>query len=356
MPGGIIVVKENLKILYVGPLIQGYTSLQRMQALKELGHSLTSINSAPNWAMKNKKPPLYYRIINKIVGPPDFVRVNRQIVHLVSRETFDLVWLDKGLEIKPETLRKAKESSPGIAIVGYSLDDMGSKHNQSKNFLSCLPHYDLYCTTKTYNIQELKDLGCPRVLFTGNAYDPDIHRPMDLSIEEKARFGGPVGFIGGFEGQRVQSISFLAEHGIRVGVWGNGWKENCQVRHPNLIIKGPSIYGDGYAKAICSFDIVLGFLRKINRDLQTTRSVEVPACGAFMLAERTDEHRGLFVEGREAEFFGTDVELLEKVRFYLAHEAERQQIARAGRERCLNSGYSYRERLKSTLKDFYDNL
>jgi spore maturation protein CgeB len=190
-------------------------------------------------------------------------------------------------------------------------------------------------------------------MFTGNAYDPDTHRPMDLSAEEKARIGGPVGFIGTFESQRAQSISFLAEHGVRVGVWGNGWKENCPLKHPNLLIKGPSIYGDRYAKAICSFEVVLGFLRKLNRDLQTQRSVEVPACGAFMLAERTDEHLSLFEEGKEAEFFGTDEELLEKVRYYLAHEAERKQIARVGRERCVKSGYSYQQRLAEILSSIH---
>jgi spore maturation protein CgeB len=57
----------------------------------------------------------------------------------------------------------------------------------------------------------------------------------------------------------------------------------------------------------------------------------------------------LFEEGKEAEFFGNQAELLEKVRFYLAHESERRQIAQAGRERCLNSGYSYYERLKEIL-------
>jgi spore maturation protein CgeB len=341
--------KETKTILYVGPLALGGTCLQRMRAFRELGHSLTSINPAPNWVMKHQKPPLYYKIINKLIGPPDFARVNRQIVQLVRRETFDLVWVDKVLEIKPETLRKVKEWSPRTIIVGYSPDDMGSQHNQSKNFLACLLYYDLYCTTKTYNIQELKDLGCPRVRFTGNAYDPATHRPMDLSAEEKERFGGPVGFIGSFEAQRAKSISFLAEHGIRVGVWGHGWQENCKLNHKNLVIKGGPIYGDDYAKAICSFDIVLGFLRKLNRDLQTSRSIEIPACGAFMLAERTDEHLELFEEGKDAEFFGTNEELLEKVRYYLAHEAERKQIARAGRERCLKSGYSNHERLKEIL-------
>jgi hypothetical protein len=338
-----------MRILYVGPLMQGFTSLQRLQALKELGHALTPINSAPNWVMANIRPPLYYRIINKIAGPPDLARANRQIIHRVRQDKFDLVWVDKGLEIKPHTLRKIKQLRPETAIVGYSPDDMGSRHNQSRNFLACLPYYDLYCTTKTYNVQELKDLGCSRVLFTGNAYDPHTHRPMDLSLEEQERLGGPVGFIGRYEDQRAQSIYFLARHGIPVGVWGDGWEENCQLRHPNLLLKGPSIYGDDYARAICSFDICLGFLTKKNRDLQTTRSIEIPACGSFMLAERTGEHLSLFEEGKEAEFFETDAELLEKVRYYLAHAEERKQIAQAGRERCLKSGYSYQQRLAEIL-------
>jgi spore maturation protein CgeB len=346
MPETIVIMKQNLRILYVGPLTPGSTCLQRMQALQGLGHSITSFNTAPNWVMEHKRPPLNYRVINKIIGPPDLTRVNKRVTHLIRQDNFDLLWMDKGLDIKPGTLRKIKELSPQTTIVGYSPDDMGSKHNQSKNFLACLPYYDWYCTTKTYNVKELKDLGCPRVMFTGNAYDPATHRPMDLSAAERERFGGPVGFIGRLESHRAQSIYSLADHGIRVGVWGDGWQGNCPVRHANLIIKGPSIYGDDYARAICSFDICLGFLTKANRDLQTTRSVEVPACGVFMLAERTDEHRGLFEEGKEAEFFETDAELLEKVRFYLAHEIERKRIARAGRERCLKSGYSYHERLK----------
>ena len=77
--------------------------------------------------------------------------------------------------------------------------------------------------------------------------------------------------------------------------------------------------------------------------------MEIPACGAFMLAERTDEHLRLFEEGKEAAYFGSNEELLEKVRYYLNHEDERRMIASAGRKRCLDSGYSHHERLKYML-------
>jgi spore maturation protein CgeB len=206
----------------------------------------------------------------------------------------------------------------------------------------------VYFTTKSYGVAELKALGCKHVIFCGNAYDPHCHRPVQLSEGERKLLGGPVGFIGAFESQRAESMYRLAHSGFQIRIWGPGW-ERCRLRHPNLIVEHKPLWGEDYAKAISAFDINLCFLRKINRDLQTTRSVEIPACGGFMLAERTEEHLGLFEEGKEAEFFSSDEELISKVGFYHDNPEMRKGIAAAGRERCIKSGYSNHYRLKKVF-------
>jgi spore maturation protein CgeB len=172
---------------------------------------------------------------------------------------------------------------------------------------------------------------------------------MCVSKQDLEYFGGDVGFIGTFEKERYESMLYLARHDIKVRVWGWGWDKYKKI-HPNLVCEGRPLYADDLVKAINSFRINLGFLRKINRDLQTTRSVEIPGCGAFMLAERTTEHLEMFKEGFEAEFFASDDELLKKIKKYLLDDEGRQRIASGGLRRCIESGYRNVDRMASALK------
>jgi spore maturation protein CgeB len=60
----------------------------------------------------------------------------------------------------------------------------------------------------------------------------------------------------------------------------------------------------------------------------------------------------LFKEGVEAEYFDSDEELQDKIRFYLAHDSAREKIAAAGRERCIRSGYHARSQLEKVMAQF----
>jgi len=336
-----------LRILYVGALWQGSTALHRMVALQDLGHEVVGIDTTPPNRRMERWLPM--RILHRLGYLPDLAKANRRIRENMSRDTFDILWVDKGLTISPKTLRCIKDRQPECRLVSYSPDDMLNPRNQSHRYLQCIPIYDLHVTTKSYNVAELKELGARDVLFIDNAYDPHTHRPITLTSEEQAEWGAEVGFVGAFEKERFQMMLALAKVGIKVTIRGPGWSRYQNI-HPNLIVKPGWVLGDDYARAICATKINLCFLRKVNRDLQTTRSVEIPACGGFMIAERTKEHLSLFEEGKEAEFFSDEQELITKVRYYLTHEEERRRIAAAGRERCLRSGYSNHERLRKVLE------
>ena len=340
-----------MNILFIGPLSPFGRTYQRKRALEELGCSVTAHSSPPESFFYERKPSLSYRVLWKVGFPPDLTRANKAILLKLQNEHFDILWIEKGNAIWPRTLRAAKEVSPTTQIMSYTEDDMFAPHNRSVFYTRGLKFYDVAFTTKSYNCapNELPRLGAKRVMFVDKAFDIHVDRPIPVTLNDVEAFGGDVGFIGTYERERAQSILYLARNGVSVRVWGKGWSKLVGY-HPNLLIEGRELYGDDYVKGLCATRINLCFLRKINRDLQTDRTMEIPACGAFMLAERTREHLRLFEEGKEAAYFGSNEELLEKVRYYLNHEDERSAIASAGRERCLDSGYSHHERLKYMLR------
>ena len=93
------------------------------------------------------------------------------------------------------------------------------------------------------------------------------------------------------------------------------------------------------------------FLRKVCQDQHTTRTFEIPACGSMLLADRTEQHREFFEEGKEAEFFASCEELLDKTKFYCSNESARKRVAEAGYLRCKQGGYSYVCRLRRALQE-----
>lgn len=334
-----------LSILYVGTLNPGGTCLQRMQTLQKLGHRVTPLDTVPG-PIAERRSTFAWRVRNRLLGAIDESRANERLLALPASLAPDVVWMDKPVTIERATVIALRERWPGAVFLTYTGDDMMNPRNQSRQWRESIADFDFRVTTKSFNVPELLAMGARDVCFVDKAYSPEVHRPMPVTPESVARFGGDVGFIGWPEGARESSMRFLARHGVPVRVWGPWprWKSA-----PSLRVEGRPLWTDDYATAISNFRINLGFLRRVNRDRHTTRSVEIPACGGFLLAERTDEHRRLFKEGVEAEFFDGDDELLDKVRFYLAHEEARARIAAAGRRRCVEDGYSNDHRLTSVL-------
>jgi spore maturation protein CgeB len=100
------------------------------------------------------------------------------------------------------------------------------------------------------------------------------------------------------------------------------------------------VNGDLYALAIACTKINIGLLSEIrpgasSGDLTTSRTFEIPACGGFMLHERTAEVLEFFSEDVEIACFGSVDELIDKVRHYLGRDDLRERMRSAAHERCV---------------------
>lgn len=341
--------RKSINILSVGGIDNNSgTSLHRHWALEKIADRIDGINTTT-------KINLWFRIAYHLflyglpVRLPDINNANKGICEKIDSHKYDIIWIDKGITINPETLIHIKKKSPNAKIISYSPDNMALRHNQSQQYLECIPLYDYIITNKSYIIADMKKLGAKNVFFVNNSYSEVFHKPYTLTEEEKNELGGDVGFIGAWEEERCKSILYLVNHGVKVKVFGDAKWNKYANYSPNLTIMGRLLTKEDYCKSLHAFRISLCFLRKMNFDTQTTRSVEIPACGGFMMAERTEEHLNLFEENKEAIYFSTDEELLKKCLYYLVNVEERNKIAVAGRERAVMSGYSNEDMIRSFI-------
>jgi len=309
--------------------------------MRALGCRVVQVPTTPPGQDYETPPSLMQRLRYRLRLPADVAGSNESLLAAIAQGA-DVLWLDAADMIWPKTLQQAKRVNPDIKIIWYAEDDMMNHRLRTRWLERSLSLFDLWVTTKSFNadVSEMPSLGVIDVLFVNNSFDANLHRPIAASDQDKQQFGSPVSFIGTFEEPRAQSLLHLARQGFSVRVWGNGWGDWVG-RHDNLRIENRPAYNDDFARVIAASDINLCFLRKSNRDLQTCRSIEIPACGGFMVHERNDEITALFREDREAVYFFDNDALVEACENWLRRDDDRGRIGQAARNRAFELDLSH---------------
>jgi spore maturation protein CgeB len=99
------------------------------------------------------------------------------------------------------------------------------------------------------------------------------------------------------------------------------------------------MYTTDYIKPILASKISIGLLSKDNRDLHTTRSVEIPALGSLLCSQRTSEHLNMYQEGKEAVFWSNADECSDICKTLLNQPDKRASIAKYGHMRCKTNNH-----------------
>jgi hypothetical protein len=356
-----------VRILFLGQVDPGQTSLMRLRALKRLGHEVQGVNTVEPWL----RASWFRRHCQKRLACGSVVdEINARVVTAAREFRPDLVWAEKQEFLRGETLEALRRT--GARLAHFTPDPYFSlTWKRTRLMDEAIRQFDVLVFCKSYERKEYAALGRPLV-YMPLGYCDETHRPLP---DADARWQCQVGFLGGWEPRRQELLAAVAATGVKLKIWGGYWdfvrdgrwtlrrhlilrqlagEERVRLRRePDLAraLQGGEVYGDDYARALTGAKMGVGFLRRVCPDQHTTRTFEIPAAGSLLLADRTDEHREFFEEGTEAEFFGTVEELVDKVRFYTANEPARAQLAAAGRARCIRSGYAYVRRLEHALAE-----
>lgn len=225
--------------------------------------------------------------------------------------------------IDPVVFRDVRERW-GMKVINISMDD---RHQYWGGRVGChgtgtrglIPYIDLALTAAPECVDWYEKEGCP-ALFFPEASDPDIFCPMPElpKIHE-------VSFVGARYGVREKLVGALRRAGIMVSTYGSGWEDGriSVADMPRLFAQSKIILGVGTIGYCNDF-----YALKL-------RDFDGPMSGSMYLTHDNQDLHELFTVDQEITTFKNEADCISKVKYFLAHDNEREAIARAGRSRAV---------------------
>lgn len=288
---------------------------------------------------------------------------SKELWEMVQKEKPDLIFFVEG-GVNRETIKKITKSN--ITTLIWMTDDHWQFEIYSK--YSCFD-YTFVATTDSKAPEKYRKIGYQNVIHTQWACNHFLYKPLPLpKIYD-------VTFVGAPHGNRKAIVSKIKKAGINIQCWGSGW-ENGRVSQEEMIrIFSQSKINLNFTKSSGVFwkEFGLIFLRRNpDRSIKLRhpkewfdhikalpaslwsrqikgRNFEIPGCGGFLLTEYADNLKDYYEIGKEIVCFEGVEDLIEKIKYYLIREQEREAIAKAGYERTLRE-HTYEQRFNKIFR------
>lgn len=205
-----------LRIVAVSALHQGANDYAFVRAFRRAGHSVRGVSQAeslPDWRgrrMKLARKALQNYIVR------DF---NRRLLDEARAHRAELLFVFKGSMVAASTLREVRRR--GCIAIQFYPDVSFRTHGAE--LPAALREYDWVFTTKTFGLKDMREqLGVVDASFLPHGYDPETHRPVDMSRDDGAFFDTDVTFIGNWSPKKQKLLESVvnALSGVHVSVWG----------------------------------------------------------------------------------------------------------------------------------------
>lgn len=243
-----------------------------------------------------------------------------------------------GCLVEPEMFSRIRQNF-GTVIVNIAMDDRHQYWGQRVNgkwdgTFSLIPHIDLTLTAAPEAVDWYRKEG-GAALFFPEASDPGIFHPMP----ELPKIHD-VSFVGSRYGIREKVVSALRNGGIQVTAYGSGW-DNGRIATedvPRLFAQSKIVLG---VSAIGHCPDFVGL---------KLRDFDAPMSGSCYLTQHNADLCGLFDIGREIVTYHSAAGCIDRVRYLLEHDVERETIAAAGHVRAMRE-HTWDMRLRALFEN-----
>jgi spore maturation protein CgeB len=281
--------------------------------------------------------------------------MNRRLLDVCRSEKPDVLFscLFKD-EFEKKTVGEISERGDTVTVNWFA-DDHWRFENFSRHWA---PHFNHVVTTASSALPKYAEIGYRGVIKSQWGCNHLRYRPIDVAKEYD------VTFVGQPHGDRRAVIEEIRRVGIDARAWGTGWEtgrlsqdEMVRVFNASRIVlnlSNASVLDAGRFRRVtsrlrASLESRLGrtLLRSSGgASVRTTptsyyeqikgRNFEVPGCGAFLLTGEADNLGEYYKEGREVLTFSDVDDMIDKIRYYLRRNEEREVVAEAGFRRTVN--------------------
>jgi len=337
-------------LLYIGEMDRGATSRDRAEALGSLGATVSTISPSfyTGWRARAD-----WLLRSRLQIGPTINKLNADIVDAFRDRTFDILWIDKGWMVQPQTIRTVREKVSSIVL--FNNDNPWGEHERGmwRLHLGLIPLVDEILVPKYSVVRPYELRGARRVSIAEFGFAPNRHFAPPAPVEKKHRlcFIGTALKDGG--GVRQHRSKFILELARRlpgaISLFGYGWRRAMKGHEGLFKVIGDGAYDVDYRQAIWESEINLSFVTKDNWEEMTHKAFEITACGGCLLAERASRLEQNFEEGSEVAFFSGVEECARLATELLADHERRERIAAAGHARATGSGYDNASRLREAI-------
>ncbi len=262
-------------------------------------------------------------------------------------------------EIARETIERISRRS-GVRTVNWFADDHWRFESFSRHWATA---FNFVTTTDAAAVEKYRRHGVETVIHTQWGFNPFRYRARHIACD------GKVAFVGQVHSHRRDLVRRLESSGFSVSCWGLGWPNgrlpfddmvklfsrsaiSLNFAESSLAMNGKSLAKVFLNRRADGTFHVHG-IRRMKENTATLfgerrlqikgRVFEIPGAGGFLLTEAADNLERYFVPDQEIVTFRSPAEMVEKVRYFLAHDESRERIRLAGYERAVRD-HSYVQR------------